>query len=258
MEMTNKSKSRVTRRKLLISFVSLMLCLSVLLGSTFAWFVDSVESRANTIQTGNLAMEISYKPYGSEYTEWTKIGPETKIFNENALCEPGYTEAIWLKVENKGNLAFKYLVDLEVYEELPGINHRDDRFNLSDYLKLLFGLYTSDYKSVENSYSTREYLMSNFSWSGEMLNGSKVIVAKDRGLYSNNDSTEYICVILHMPQSVGNVANHNGEYVPQVKLGLNASATQMSHEEDSFGNNYDSNAEYMDTIHDNREEKQDD
>ena len=54
--MTNKKS---TKRALLLSALSLLLCVSMLVGSTFAWFTDSVTSGQNTIQSGNLSPESS-------------------------------------------------------------------------------------------------------------------------------------------------------------------------------------------------------
>ncbi|MBQ7661081.1 MAG: hypothetical protein IJS44_03410 [Clostridia bacterium] len=44
--MTN---TKVTRKALLLSAMSLLLCISMLLGTTFAWFTDSVTSSGNRI-----------------------------------------------------------------------------------------------------------------------------------------------------------------------------------------------------------------
>ena len=48
------TKTRNTKRALLASALALLVCVSMLIGSTFAWFTDSVTSGRNTIQSGNL------------------------------------------------------------------------------------------------------------------------------------------------------------------------------------------------------------
>ena len=51
-----------------------------------------------------------------------------------------------------------------------------------------------------------------------------------------------------MPETVGNEANHlTGTEPPQITLGINLFATQVPHEEDSFGSDYDADATYDET-----------
>ena len=54
-----KSK-KTTRRALLTSMLSLLICVSMLVGSTFAWFTDSVTSANNVIKSGNLDVTLEY------------------------------------------------------------------------------------------------------------------------------------------------------------------------------------------------------
>lgn len=47
-----------TKRSLLLSILSMILCISMLLGTTYAWFTDSVTSGKNRINAGNLDVEL--------------------------------------------------------------------------------------------------------------------------------------------------------------------------------------------------------
>ena len=58
------------------------------------------------------------------------------------------------------------------------------------------------------------------------------------------DITKYLVIKVDMAETVGNEANHDGTNVPKIKFGLNVVATQYTKEEDSFGSDYDANAEY--------------
>ena len=66
--------------------------------------------------------------------------------------------------------------------------------------------------------------------------------------FSKNDtamgdySSSYVLVIISMPETVGNEACHDGKNIPEINFALNAYATQLSHEEDSFGSQYDKGA----------------
>ena len=87
-------KKTTTRRALFMSFVSLLLCMSMLLGTTYAWFTDSVTSSANMIVAGNLDVELEYKNVidGAAATDWSPVTTDTDdLFDKNALWEPGHT-----------------------------------------------------------------------------------------------------------------------------------------------------------------------
>jgi predicted ribosomally synthesized peptide with SipW-like signal peptide len=55
------TKKRSTKTALLMSVLSLFLCFSMLLGTTYAWFTDSVSSANNIITAGNLDVVLEYK-----------------------------------------------------------------------------------------------------------------------------------------------------------------------------------------------------
>ena len=56
---------KITRRtKLLI--VALVLCITTMVGSTLAWFTDTVESENNVITAGNLDIEVQYTMDGKD------------------------------------------------------------------------------------------------------------------------------------------------------------------------------------------------
>ena len=52
------TKKYSTKKALVASVLSLVLCFSMLIGTTFAWFTDSVTSAGNIIKTGNLDVEM--------------------------------------------------------------------------------------------------------------------------------------------------------------------------------------------------------
>lgn len=50
--------SKTAKRALFSSVMALIICFSMLVGTTFAWFTDSVSSGVNTIVAGNLDIEL--------------------------------------------------------------------------------------------------------------------------------------------------------------------------------------------------------
>ena len=124
--MTN---TKSTKRALLASVMALLLCFSMLLSTTFAWFTDTVTSGNNTIVAGNLDIELEYH----NGTEWKTVNGATDLF-EDVLWEPGHTDVGYLRLKNIGSLALKYELAINIVSETPGINMAGEEFLLSDYI----------------------------------------------------------------------------------------------------------------------------
>ncbi|MBQ3552158.1 MAG: hypothetical protein IJA35_03240, partial [Clostridia bacterium] len=52
------SKSNLIKKTLISSVIALVLCATMLLGTTFAWFTDTVESSGNIIKSGDLEVKM--------------------------------------------------------------------------------------------------------------------------------------------------------------------------------------------------------
>ena len=102
---------KATKKALVSSVLALVMCFTMLLGTTFAWFTDTVTSANNVIQTGTLDIGLSYK--GLNETTWTDIADENgdPVFNYQ-YWEPGYTDAKYVRISNNGTLAFKYQLNI--------------------------------------------------------------------------------------------------------------------------------------------------
>ena len=251
------AKKNHTKKALISSLLALFICFTMLIGTTFAWFTDTAATGRNTIKSGNLDMKLSYKPYGAENTTWTDVTEDTVIFGKDALYEPGYTEAVWLKVENLGSLAFRYNLAVNISSEKPGKNQAGEEFNLSDYLKVRYLTVTST--DMEKDYYTTRESLDSFGWgnaanSGETAFENRIAVINNGVAYSATDATyseyssSYVLVVISMPTTVGNEANHNGTDIPEINFSLTAVATQLPHEADSFGSDYDANADYPEVV----------
>ena len=208
----------------------------MLLGTTFAWFTDSVTSANNIIKSGNLDVELYYQMEEWDDTRWDKVDADTNVFKENTLWEPGHTEVVKLKVVNEGSLALKYQLGVNVASETGSKNVAGDDFKLSDYIK---------YAIVEGASS---YSDSASAATAVDANANKLNVAYDSGVINLEKGTDKIVtVVVYMPETVGNEANYGkGEAVPTINLGINLAATQLNSEKDSFGPNYDEPAELPD------------
>ncbi len=103
------NNTRTTKRALMGSALSVLLCFSMLVGSTFAWFTDQKSTSVNQIQSGTLEIDLVD-------ANGKSLAGETLKFNdkdENAFWEPGCTYALDdIFILNKGNLAVKYEINI--------------------------------------------------------------------------------------------------------------------------------------------------
>lgn len=106
--MTN---TKSTKRALLASIMAMLLCFTMLLGTTFAWFTDSASTAVNKIQAGTLDVQLLDENGNSlegQTLAWQKA---TGRESEKVLWEPGCTYKLQpITIKNAGNLALKYKV----------------------------------------------------------------------------------------------------------------------------------------------------
>ncbi len=241
------TKQKNTKRALLASILSMMLCMAMLVGSTFAWFTDSVTSGKNRIVAGNLDVELEYSTDGAS---WKTVDANTNLFKttegENAtLWEPGHTEYVYLRVRNAGTLALKYQFTVNVYGDENGgaekqyTNVNEEKFRLSEHL-----VFTQ--KEGTASVANREDLWIKEAVAEQEAMGDLSGLRNSGVLASGAQNTMTLAV--YMPTQVGNEANQlssarEREGEPTIFLGITLKATQAAYESDSFGNDYDSRAD---------------
>ena len=239
---------RSTKRALILSALSLLMCVSMFVGSTFAWFTDEVVSGNNLIISGNLDVVLEYKTNLND--QWAPVDETTKIFKEGALYEPGYTEVVFLRVSNAGSLALKYNLSVCIAGEKSSTNVNGEEFKLSDYLEI--GTYVQDEMSSGFNYAdilmptmfgTREAALQNVTLT--KMSEANSVIETNRPVLPGNDTAQVHAIVLTMPETVGNEANYDTAYAaPEIALGVKLLATQLVTEEDSFGRDYDKDAAY--------------
>ena len=251
------SNTKSTKHALLSSVMAIVLCLAMLIGTTFAWFTDTASTAVNKIQAGKLEVGLEMK---------TGTNADGSIIWENAegktlgwvaadgraqdqiLWEPGCTyELPTLKITNKGNLAlqFKVLINNISGDKklLDAIDFTVDYFNEDPdsepvSLPVEINENTSIPVELPNPMASDPYYegyIRELGWSGIILNTAEYI--------ENNFGTDYVCVKIsaHMKESAGN------EYqdLALSDMAITVAATQAAGpEHDSYNNTYDKDAEY--------------
>ena len=213
--MTNK---KGTKRSLLMSALAMLLCVSMLIGSTFAWFTDSVTSAGNIIKSGTLDVEMYYAD-GKEdpaKVNWTDASTGAIFTYDN--WEPGYTDVRHIKIENKGTLALKYELTVTPDGEASKLTDVIDVYYLDPAAQL------SDRASID-----AQYRLGTLT---EVLAGMAT-TASGKLLPESSDT---ITIALKMQEGATN------EY-QGLSIGSDFSvvliATQLNYEKDSFDENYD-------------------
>ena len=170
-------------------------------------------------------------------TNWSNLDGANDLFKATNW-EPGHTQIVAIKVTNKGNLALKYMANMNMTKEFVGKTVGQADIKLSDILTVE-SLVTRDLSVVQTALS-----------SDSAIPGADKASFKDTDILANSKTLlrqgefDYILVKVDMPETIGNEANHNGVDVPAIEFGLNFVATQFTYEEDSFGPNYDVDSKY--------------
>lgn len=230
--MTNKS----TKRALLASVMAMLLCFTMLLGTTFAWFTDSAASGSNVITAGNLDLEVEYTLDG---TNWDKLDGATDLFQKD-LWEPGHTEVVALRITNNGSLALKYTANMNVNDETPGKNKDGGDIVLSEILTV--GTLVQAANQVGDIAVELAFTNENM-YKGTTAFKASNVLEENQELFPGD--AHYVIIKVDMAETVGNEANAvDKDNVPSIDFGINVVATQFTYEKDSFGTDYDKDAIY--------------
>ena len=216
--MTVRKKS-YTKIALTLSFCLLMIWALLGTGTTIAWFTDTSETQKNTFFIGDLDLVVSHKLEDGTYDE---IKSDTKVFDDEALYEPGYVQVVYLKVENKGDVPFEYQLSVDVNDVTVAKSVLGNDIYLPNYLKygVLFG--------ADEAQLTRDTakLIAEKDFPEKTMNFPLNVYSEKDSVVLRPDDERYIALIVRMPEIVGNAANYRGVIVPRVDLGITVKASQ--------------------------------
>ena len=212
----NAKKTSYKRIALALSLCALIIWGILGTGASLAWFTDTSPEINNIFHFADFDLVVSHRLTDGK---WEEVDSQTKIFDEEALYEPGYVQVVYLKVENKGDRDFKFSTAVNVNGCIVATNVFGQDFMLQDYLK--FGIKTADTEEeMKNSIPDRE---SAVEIASEPLHNYYETGAFELA----PGGTKYIALIVRMPEEVGNVANYRGDTVPEVDLGITVKADQI-------------------------------
>ena len=214
--MTSKKN---TKKALISSILVILMCVTMLIGATFAWFTDTASTAVNKIQAGNLNIELQMKDNDGK---WVNAEGKTLSFLINGKIPAEGTQILWepgctytlpeLRVINNGNLALKWKA--QVNKGTTAAN--EGNFDLLDVID--FYLVTKAADGTETEVPLDEF-------SGNLKKTETSGVYYIKGVMQTTASNDYQGLTL------------NG-------ITITVIATQDTVESDSFGNTYDKDAAY--------------
>ena len=235
--MTKTKTERVTRRSVLASFLALAVCMSMLIGTSYAWFTDSVTSSGNIIKSGKLDVEMYWadgKGTADTNAEW-KDASAGAIFKYE-LWEPGYVAARHINIKNVGSLAFQYKIRIQANGELK---KNAQGHTLADAIDVY---YLDPAEAITNRDEVNSKMQLIGPLSAVLANmetdesTTQGVLYAANGTPAGGKNQETVTIALKMRESAGN------EY-QDMELGTSFSvqllATQYTYETDSFDEKYD-------------------
>lgn len=193
-------------------------------GSTLSWFVDSEPGIKNNFIVPELDLKVFYK--NDVVTRYTEIDSTTKVFNDRALYEPGYTQVVYLRVDNAGDVDFTYKISVNASNYVDSINYYGQPLHLPDHLR--FGVIFGDSEAELDREIARLQAGEDMAPTlvDQMNNKLNTYSRVDDGIVVKSGQSRYIALVVYMPEEVGNEANYRGDTVPLVELGITLYAQQ--------------------------------
>lgn len=186
-------KTRTTKRTLALSFVSMVLCVAMLAGTTFAWFSDSDSTDVNKIVAGELDVVLTNAAGTAEQTEALKF-VDANGNTDGLLWEPGVTfKTEGFQVKNDGNLALKYKVFINTQNTVTtGANLLDAiDFSIEDAQGVAIDLASYEGNLIAGAVSGELYLIGHMKEEAgnEYMNATLDGVAIT--VYATQDTVEF-------------------------------------------------------------------
>ena len=246
-----------TKKSLALSILALVICVTMLLGTTFAWFTDSVTSGKNRIVAGNLDVEMYYKSSGA--ANWDNIqnvaDGEDKFFvaadGSKILWEPGVVSVCDFEVRNVGTLALKYKFNTEFKDG----NDSGSTKKLSSVIKAAVVAADTDVSTRENAIEAGKAVDGGFQNLAVFANeGVLAPNGKTLANYASEDKDDkdtFKVILYWEPTENDDDYNMNNEKQDEahdntmwIDIDVKLIATQLTEEKDSFDFNYDTDATY--------------
>lgn len=213
------TSSKSIKRALISSALAILMCVAMLISTTFAWFTDTASTGVNKIVSGNLKVDIIGENSDSHIST-LNFQKAAGAQGEQILWEPGcryLTEGF--RIANKGNLALKWKAEINKDNIVNGkvVDTAKDGVSLLDVI---------DFYVVTKADDGTETAVAIENFTGKLA--------------ANDGKSETYYIKGVMQTTAGN------DYQDLTLEGITITvvATQDTVENDSFNNQYDKDAGY--------------
>lgn len=221
MNIQNK-KSLYKKLALTLSLCALIVWGVLGAGASLAWFTDTSTEINNIFHIAEFELNVWHYDEG----QWKKVDGQTKIFDDEALFEPGYVQVVYLKIKNDGTVPFNLSMAVNVNGCVEATNVFGQRFMLQDYLK--FGIINDiEEQDIIDGKLERETAENATNMSLKDIADMPLHNYATETTELGPGETNYVALVVRMPEEVDNVANYRGETVPKVELGITVKADQI-------------------------------
>ena len=213
--MNNK---KATKRALLTSVMALVMCVVMLVGTTFAWFTDTASTGVNKIQAGNLKVDIVDKEGNNHLDTLNFTKAAGAPDGEQLLWEPGCRYlTVGFRIANNGNLALKWKAEINKDnivngKAAPTAKDGKSLLDVIDFYVVTSTDENADAVAIEN-------------FTGNLAKGAESGVYYIKGVMQTSAGNDYQDLTLE-------------------GITITVYATQDTVENDSFGKTYDKDATY--------------
>ena len=244
-------EKRVTKKAILASLLSVVVCSSMLIGTSYAWFTDSAVSTGNKIVSGKLSIDFMEKNTDGEYES-----VDGKAIYTYDRWEPGYVSWNNLKVTTDGNLALKYTLNFTSKGDIKNAK-------LAEAIDVYYAPGEIAKPAVDPTRPTTAQILDVESIEGTTDSGAPVKLRKLGTLkdaFAGNanfkmedtlipedakpapggaaDTDDYATLVLVMREEAGN--EYQNLSIPEFDVSI--FGTQYTYEIDTFDNQYDKDA----------------
>lgn len=202
-----------------LSLLIIVICISLCIGLTYAYFTDSATSSGNKIQAGKLKIDLEILDKGT--FQWRSIKESQDPIFYHESWEPGYTDVKLLRVENEETLAIKWEARFIYESEFSA---------LADAIKVYVKTSENEFayptsRDLDDSWVPQGTLAEFASNISNILNGELL-----------SGESDYFGILLYMPAEVDDNDLQGQSIGP---FDIQIVATQYTHESDAFGPDYD-------------------
>ena len=208
-----KDNRTTVKRSLIVSAIALVLTAALLIGTTFAWFTSTAQTKVNDIQAGKLTIDIV--DANDQSLKDKTLNFKDADGKTNILWEPGATYSLdEFRLVNTGNLALKYKVTID------GVTGDAGLLKVIDF-------------TVKQGDGTAVPLT---NWEGVLLPKDATATTADEKV----EKTDPIIISGTMKSDADNT--YQNQTLTGIKIAV--TATQYTYEKDITDNQYDKDASY--------------